>query len=58
MQKLEQLDAQSQEMLAALNKLYSQYGKYALSDEEARKIVDQAMGTRSLTEALGEMREG
>jgi hypothetical protein len=49
---------QSQEIVKAIAKLYAQYGKYALPDEEARKIVDEALGTTTLTEALDSMRKG
>jgi hypothetical protein len=48
----------SQEISSAIAKLYAQYGKYALPDEEARKIVDEALGTKTLTEVLDSMREG
>ena len=58
MQKRKQYEAESQEIVEILNKLYSQFGKYALPEQEARKIIDQALGTKSLTEALEHMREG
>jgi hypothetical protein len=58
MQKRKQLDLQSREIRTAVEELYSKYGKHALPDQEARKIVDQAMGTKSLTEALDAMRNG
>lgn len=58
MRKEKRYRLQSQEMAKAIDKLYAQYGKYALPDEEARKIVDEALGTKTLTEALDSMREG
>lgn len=57
MQNKKQHQLPSQEMAKAIDKLYAQYGKYALPDEEARKIVDEALGTKTLTEALDTMRE-
>ena len=39
-------------------KLRARYGKYALPDPEARKVVDKAMASRTLTEELYAMREG
>jgi DNA anti-recombination protein RmuC len=58
MQKKKRHQAQSQEVAEMIEKLYAQYGKFARSDEETRKIVDKAMGTKTLTEALNAMREG
>lgn len=58
MQNKKQLPEPSREMAKAIDKLYAQYGKYALPDEEARKLVDEALGTKTLTDALDSMREG
>ncbi len=57
MQKGKQHQAPSQEIAEAIDKLYAQYSKYAIPDEEARNIVDKAMGTKTLSEALQAMRE-
>lgn len=40
-----------------ITKLRARYGKYARPAEEARRILDQAMGSRTLTEVLYKMRE-
>ena len=58
MRREKRYQMQSQEIAKAIDKLYAQYGKYALPDEDARKIVDEALGTKTLTEALDSMREG
>lgn len=58
MQNKKQHPVPSREMAKAIDKLYAQYGKYALPDEEARSIVDEALGTKTLTRALDSMREG
>ncbi len=39
-----------------LERLHARYGKYALPAEEVRKIVDESMGDKSLTQVLFEMR--
>ncbi len=52
------LAVQSRDMAAASDKLYSKYGKHALPEQEGRKIIDQAMGSQSLTDALDVMRNG
>jgi predicted DNA-binding antitoxin AbrB/MazE fold protein len=38
-------------------RMRARYGKYARSPEEVRRIVDESMGDKTLTEALYEMRE-
>lgn len=58
MRREKRYQMQSQEIAKAIDKLYAQYGKYALPDEDARNIVDEALGTKTLTEALDSMREG
>ncbi len=57
MQKKKRHQAPSQEVAETIERLYAQFGQFALSDEETRKIVDKAMGAKTLTEALNAMRE-
>ena len=58
MEKEKRQRVQSNEIAEAIGKLYAQYSKYALPDEQARSIIDRAMGTKTLTEVLHAMREG
>lgn len=36
--------------------LRARYGKYALPEDEARRLIDKAMGEKTLTEILFQMR--
>jgi len=56
MRREKRYQMQSQEIAKAIDQLYAQYGKYALPDEDARKIVDAALGPETLTEELHAMR--
>ncbi|GEM_PF-4791290 len=40
-----------------VEKLRAKYGKHVLPAEEVRRIVDKAMGNKTLTEVLHKMRE-
>ncbi len=55
----EHTEDQSQEhaqyMIASL---YEKYKQHALPNEEMRRLLDQEMGDKTLTEVLYEMREG
>jgi len=37
--------------------LYARYGKYAVPDEELRKMLEEEMGEKTLTEELYAMRD-
>lgn len=45
------------EIQSYLSSVKAKYGKYLVSVEQGRKIIDQAMGKRSLTELLYASRE-
>lgn len=40
-----------------VEKLRAKYGKHALPAEEVRRLADKAMGNKTLTEVLSQMRE-
>jgi hypothetical protein len=48
---------QSPEITRALAEFHAQFAQYALPDAETRKLVSEAMGTMTLTEALQAMRD-
>ncbi len=57
--KAEYAQGQSQEsaqdMIASL---YGRYRRYALPNDETRRLLDHELGDKALTEVLYEMREG
>lgn len=44
-------------ILRYIGKLRDQFGKYVVSPEETRRVVDEAMGDKKLTDVLYEMRQ-
>ncbi len=52
------LRAESPEIRKTLQELHERYGKYVVPDEELRKMMAEAMGDRTLTQELEDMREG
>ncbi|MBI2909337.1 MAG: hypothetical protein HYX92_16960 [Chloroflexi bacterium] len=40
-----------------ISKMRAKYSKYALPAEEARRIVDESMGEKTLTDILNEIRD-
>ena len=48
---------QSPEVQESLDKLRKRYGKYAVPAEQALAMMDKALGERSLTEELYEIRK-
>ena len=51
-------ELQSPEILRTIAEMRAQFGQYALPIDEARRIIDEAMGDKTLTEELYAMREG
>jgi hypothetical protein len=49
---------QSPEIAKTLAELHVKYSKYALPDTELRRLIDKAMGSKTLTEELYAIREG
>ena len=49
---------QSPEITKAMAELRSKYGKYVVPIEELRSMMAEAMGDRTLTQELEDMREG
>lgn len=49
---------QSPELATSIDALYQRYGRYAMPDEELRKLVSKEMGDKTLTGELYAMREG
>ena len=56
MEKKKPNQPRSPRMVGAAAELYAQYGKYALPDDELRKLMDEVMGTKTLTRELYKMR--
>ncbi|GEM_PF-6016421 len=49
---------QSPEIAQTLAELHSSYGKYVIPVADLRKMMDKAMGEKTLTGELNAMREG
>ena len=48
--------SQSPEIVDSVHELQAKYGKYAIPDDEAREVVDNAMGKKTLSGELRVMR--
>ena len=49
--------SQSPDIVDSVHELRAKYGKYAVPDDEARELVDKAMGRKTLSEELRVIRE-